>query len=333
MTATVRMVSVGLLLATVSPRAQEPVTLDNFTRAETHHYFSQYVAKGCFGKLCHDRGPAPADRQPIIRMNLDTPYSIGVFDLTMPLTLVKPDTGRRFQSIQIVNEDHHAPLVIYAAGTYTLTREAMGSRYVMVGVRTFMDPNDLADMTAGHAAQDGVTVSQARPGTFVVPTWDEAQRARLSTTLASLMSFVPDSRGMFGPAGTVHPVRHLVGTAAGWAGNPVEHAKYLMVSPERNDGVTPYVLTVKHVPVDAFWSITVYNAAGFYEAPMNTIALNDVTGTRNSDGSMTIHFGGDPRAVNYLRIMPGWNYTVRLYRPRPEVVDGSWTFPEPVPVK
>ena len=25
--------------------------------------------------------------------------------------------------------------------------------------------------------------------------------------------------------------------------------------------------------------------------------------------------------------MDGWNYTVRLYRPRPEVLDGSWTFP------
>jgi hypothetical protein len=28
--------------------------------------------------------------------------------------------------------------------------------------------------------------------------------------------------------------------------------------------------------------------------------------------------------------MPGWNYTVRLYRPRPEILDGRWKFPEPV---
>ena len=25
--------------------------------------------------------------------------------------------------------------------------------------------------------------------------------------------------------------------------------------------------------------------------------------------------------------MDGWNYAVRLYRPRPEILDGSWTFP------
>jgi hypothetical protein len=30
--------------------------------------------------------------------------------------------------------------------------------------------------------------------------------------------------------------------------------------------------------------------------------------------------------------MPGWNYTVRLYRPRPEILDGSWAFPEAQPV-
>jgi hypothetical protein len=31
--------------------------------------------------------------------------------------------------------------------------------------------------------------------------------------------------------------------------------------------------------------------------------------------------------------MNGWNYTVRLYRPRPEVLDGTWKFPTSEPVK
>ena len=26
----------------------------------------------------------------------------------------------------------------------------------------------------------------------------------------------------------------------------------------------------------------------------------------------------------------GWNYVARMYRPRPSVLDGTWTFPEPV---
>ena len=39
--------------------------------------------------------------------------------------------------------------------------------------------------------------------------------------------------------------------------------------------------------------------------------------------------GGDPKADNYLEIMDGWNYLVRLYQPKKEILDGSWTFPSP----
>ena len=36
--------------------------------------------------------------------------------------------------------------------------------------------------------------------------------------------------------------------------------------------------------------------------------------------------------ANCLPIVSGWNYTVRLYRPRKEIIDGSWKFPEAQPV-
>jgi len=54
-----------------------------------------------------------------------------------------------------------------------------------------------------------------------------------------------------------------------------------------------------------------------------------VTAKKNKDGSVTIHFGGDPKADNFLPITDGWNYIVRLYRPRPELLEGKWKFPEP----
>jgi hypothetical protein len=59
--------------------------------------------------------------------------------------------------------------------------------------------------------------------------------------------------------------------------------------------------------------------------------VNNVTAKRNPDGSISIHFGGDPTSTNYLPIMRGWNYTVRMYRPRKEIVDGSWKFPAAKP--
>lgn len=64
----------------------------------------------------------------------------------------------------------------------------------------------------------------------------------------------------FGTKGKVDPVRHLIGTAAGWGGNPDKDATYLSITPSKNDGTTIYKLSVKDVPVDAFWSISVYNA-------------------------------------------------------------------------
>jgi hypothetical protein len=45
--------------------------------------------------------------------------------------------------------------------------------------------------------------------------------------------------------------------------------------------------------------------------------------------SNTIRFGGDSKADNFLPIVKGWNYIVRLYRPKKEILDGSWTFPNP----
>ncbi|MFT6368146.1 MAG: hypothetical protein ACJAUG_001795 [Halioglobus sp.] len=33
--------------------------------------------------------------------------------------------------------------------------------------------------------------------------------------------------------------------------------------------------------------------------------------TKNTDGSITLHFGGDPQSANYILLTDGWNYVVR----------------------
>ena len=62
------------------------------------------------------------------------------------------------------------------------------------------------------------------------------------------------------------------------------------------------------------------------------LRVNSLLGMPNEDGSFPIHFGGDPKSVNHLPIAEGWNYTVRLYQPRKEILDGTWTFPKVKPV-
>ena len=62
--------------------------------------------------------------------------------------------------------------------------------------------------------------------------------------------------------------------------------------------------------------------------------MNNVTAKKNADGSVDIQFGGcDGKAANCIPITPGWNLIMRLYRPRAEVLNGSWKFPEPQPVQ
>jgi hypothetical protein len=88
------------------------------------------------------------------------------------------------------------------------------------------------------------------------------------------------------------------------------------------------------VPVDGFWSISVYNAKGFFEEnALNAYSLNNLTAKPDPGGGYTIQFGScETQTPNCLPIVKGWNYTVRLYRPRKEILDGSWKLPEAQPV-
>jgi hypothetical protein len=321
------------LLASLPALAAEPVNIDNFIRAETDFYMKSAAGQGCFGKLCHTRGPVPVDKQTVIRTNLDTPYSVGVFDLTTPVTITMPDPGKRFQSLLVMNEDHYIKHVSYGPGPVTLTKDMIGTRYVYVMARTFMDPNDPGDRQAGAALQDKIAVSQASPGSFEIPDWDQEQRMAVRTALLAGARYLPSFKGAFGDVGETDPIRRLYGTAGGWGGNAEKDAIYLNQIAPNQDGQQAYTLTLGKVPVDGFWSVTVYNAKGYYEEPLSAVSVNSVTAKPNRDGTTTIRFGGDPKAANALNIMPGWNYIVRLYRPRAEILDGSWSVPKPVPAK
>ena len=321
-----------------TPDGKVIVTPDNFIRAESDVYMAGQVKDGAFGTFKHTRETAPVDKQLIVRLNRDTIYSSGIFDLDAgPVTFTLPESGNRFVSALVINEDHFNPNVYYGAGTYTLTKENVGTRYVMVAIRTLADPNDPEDMKQANAIQDAITVNQpGGPGKFEIPEWDPASQKRVREALIAVSNTLPDLRYAAGPdKASVDPIRRLAAAASGWGLNPDKDAIYLNVFPEKNDGKTPYRLTVGQVPVDAFWSITVYTAEGYFQPNnLNAYSINSITGRKNDDGSITINFGGcTPDSVNCLPVTPGWNYMVRLYRPQKVLLDGTWKFPEAQPAK
>jgi hypothetical protein len=328
------LISLLLIIVAANARAEEPVpvTVDNFARAESHKYFTNRFKQGGFGKLFHLREPMPIDNQPVIRGNRDTLYSSGVFDLDAgPVTVTMPDAGDRYMSLMVINEHEHCWPLTYEPGDYTFTKGKIGTRYAMVAARTLFDPRDPTDVEDARKLQDAIKIQQAGgPGTFEVPNWDEKGRDELRAALITLGKTVPDSRRMFGSREQVDPVRCLIGSAIAWGGNIEKDALYLNRYPQANDGKTVHRLVVKDVPVDAFWSVSVYGPDGyFHKNDANAYTVNNLSAKQAADGSVTIQFGGVPSAdVNHLPIIPGWNYLVRLYRPRQEILDGSWKFPE-----
>lgn len=328
----------GSILLGCLPAVAAPVSVnsDDFVRAESDLYFANTVARYGLGKLGHERTMAPIDKQPIIRLNRDTLYSGGVFDLDAgPVTLTLPDPGERFLSLQIIDEDHFTHGVHYGGGVRTLTRTDIGTRYVFVGIRTLANPEDASDLEKVRALQDAMKVEQASVGTFDIPHWDATSRDKTRALLLGLAALLPDTRGMFGPRDKVDPVRHLIGSAMGWGGNPETEALYLNRTVPKNDGNTVYQVKVGKVPVDGFWSITIYNAEGYLaKNELGAYTLNNLTAKKAADGTVAVQFGGcDGKIANCLPVPDGWNWMVRLYRPQAPILDGSWTFPNAEQVK
>ncbi|WP_136709653.1 DUF1254 domain-containing protein [Agromyces sp. H66] len=310
----------------------EHVNVDNFAHAETSRMFAAIAAQaGGSGRWSHNRTPTPLDNQPVIRQNRDTIYSTVIVDVSKGATLTIPDAGDRYLSVMVVNHDHYIPLVLHEAGEHRLHANELGSRFVLLAARILVDPADAADVAAVNALQDGFIVDAASDAPFVAPDYDQATLDETRDALLTLSRGLSGFGGAFGTRDEVDPIHHLLGTAAGWGGLPESEAFYVNVEPRLPVG--EYALTVGDVPVDAFWSVSLYNADGYFEQADGLVSVNSVTAARNDDGTVTIHFGGpDDGRPNRLGLMDGWNYLVRFYRPRPEVVDGTWRFPEVAPV-
>jgi hypothetical protein len=307
------------------------VNVENFERAETDHMFARLAEDaGGVNTWNHNRVPTPLDHQPVIRQNRDTLYSAAIVDVTGGATLHLPDAGDRYLSVMVVNQDHYINAVYHDAGEHRLTLADFEAPHVLVAARILVDPNDPGDVVAVNALQDELRLDATSATPFEMPAYDEASYTATRQAVLTLAKGVEGFARAFGRREDVDPVRHLLGTAAGWGGLPEQEAYYLNVEPSLPVGA--YRLTVRDVPVDGFWSVSLYTPEGYF--PTDTrgrVSVNNLTAQRNPDGSVAIHFGGPDDAPNQLPITDGWNYLVRFYRPRPEILDGTWTFPSVEP--
>ena len=312
-----------------------PLNPDNYAMAETQSLFAgAYIQKiaqatctGGMGVLMHERVPSDPNHKAFARVNFDTLYSWILLDLNSPATITMPETEGRYQSAQVLNEGHWMPFVVTDPGSFTLTRENSGSRYVLVGIRTQMNMQDPADIKKANELQDLVRVEQADPGELVFQDlWDRDA----IMAMRKQYQLLRDEKGyksedMFGKQGDIAHEMNNVGVAIGWGGQPKEGAVYLFYTPDSTEHQTLALNNVPHAD-NAFWSITVYDADGFVASePFN---MNSSFTKASANGETVLNFGGDPSADNYVPVYPGWNATLRIYTPQAEYFDGSWVRPE-----
>lgn len=310
----------------------DQVNVDNFVRAETDRMFASVAGlSGGTNRWFHNRVPTPLDQQTVIRMNRDTLYSGAVVDISQGATLTVPDGGNRYVSVMVVNEDQYINRIFHDAGKFDLTTDEFDSDFVLVAARVLVDPARGDDVAEVNGLQDQLQLEPASSRAFDPPDHDPASLDATRNALLDLARGLQGFAGAFGRKDQVNPVHHLIGAAAGWGGLPEHEAYYLNVDPGLP--VARYQLRVADVPVDGFWSISLYNAEGFFPDTGNAVSINNVTATPDADGGITVRLGdwGDD-APNRLGLVDGWNYLVRLYRPRPEILDGTWTFPAVQPV-
>ena len=150
------------------------VNVDNFDRAQTDFEFAGIIKQaGGINKIHSNRTPTPIDKQNVIRMNRDTLYSLGVINISKGATVTLPDTGKRYMSLMVINNDGYVNEVFYGGGSYELTMEKFDTPFVGVVIRTLANPEDAADLAIAHKLQDQIRITAGSDEPFVLPDYDK----------------------------------------------------------------------------------------------------------------------------------------------------------------
>jgi hypothetical protein len=305
----------------------ETVTPETYIRAETDRSFRNIVQLngGAINTFYHFRAPTPLDRQTVVRMNKDTLYSATIVDASGGATVTLPQApDGRYMSILLVDNDHYSPEVFYDPGVHELPKD---TKHLGVFVRTqLFNPSDPAEIALVNRLQDQVAVTAKSADPLPASNWDPASLKALTERYEKDSAQYTSWKGMMGPRGKVDETIRHIAAAAAWGLFPEWDATYLNYKgagdPKGCQKAT-YSLPENKV----FWSITVYGADGYMS---ENSMLNGANVKLNDDGTFTACFGpkeacGD--APNRLDVSDGWNFLMRIYRPGPSVLDGSYKLP------
>jgi hypothetical protein len=256
-------------------------------------------------------GPAPAQPPLALPLHVTAPAPLELVNTMPPLTYFK-----RAVELMKVNPPH-------------LTDWSMIARLARIGIEAgrSYEPEKL-----DPAVQDALKKAAADGLKFMhdkIPTLARVVNGWQMNT---------DTVGVYGNYYLKRAIIALVGLGV----NPPEDAVYPLIVADA-DGKPPtgdhnYILHFSKAelpPVDAFWSVTMYDAEGFPVAnAINRFALGDRDALQyDADGSLDLYVQhddpGSDRTANWLPSPSAGTLglTMRLYAPKAAVLNGSWAPP------
>jgi len=153
----------------------------------------------------------------------------------------------------------------------------------------------------------------------------------------------PNTLGKYGTDYGLRAVIALLGLGANLTADAVYPTAFIDSTGQPLNGANRYTMHFdkgQTPPVNAFWSLTMYDAASFFaDNPINRYNLAGWMPLKyNKDGSLDLYIQrespGKDKQANWLPAAQGdFSVTNRMYWPKAEVVDGTWRAPGIVKVQ
>ena len=341
--------------------------IQKFPYQDTYNYAVKYTGgnPARFNTWVLGAEPAlvKAGEDKVVRMNNDTYYKMAFLLLDQgPVILESANPSRkRFSSFQLI-DDHNVNFrnLIHPSGKYTLyygkkpesvQGEAVESpsplAVVIVRVEV-KDMNDAKDVEEAKSVFNGITINgpviTEFPKLDLLGGFDKKVEAEALKRIDQTFENTDFSKMIAGPGDVPGKVAYLqlaAGTKGGWGGPVTSHSAYDTVffdsqKQEMKGSNGTYTITTEEPPVDAFWSITVYDTERggyFHPNAQNRYHINNTSAVKNDDGTVTFTFKQKCEASdrNCLEVPPGrFDYVVRYYLPKEPIRSGKWKMPKAV---
>ena len=190
------------------------VTEDNFPQAYSSLRFDNIIKNTGGVNQFLEMPVAPSDpsKQFVVRMNRDTYYSTGIFDMTGGIYITIPETDK-YISVQVVDENHETQPMIYGPGRHKLTAK---TKHAFIVVRTLDDQ-----------ARRNLKTETNSSDLFVVKEWDDASFGKVAAEGNAIFAAGYDQSKAYGNQESGQtPYWNFVGAAGGWGGAMVQDNIY-----------------------------------------------------------------------------------------------------------